>query len=120
LWSSRARPRSLPQGVAGSSLPPSTTRPIPIAISTLRALAIYQLRIECAGDGEKIKSTMDELSKKFPAGLEYTSSITDEFIHSPSMPSRDHRRGDRPGLLVVIVFCRLARRHYPIVAYPCR
>jgi multidrug efflux pump subunit AcrB len=53
------------------------------------ALAIYQLPGSNAlAPAAKIKSTMDELSTKFPAGLEYTIIyIRPSLSNSPSMPS---------------------------------
>ena len=86
------------------------------------ALAIYQLPGSNAlATAEKIKSTMDELSKKFPAGLEYTIIYNPtEFIQqSINAVAETIAEAIALVVLVVIVFLQTWRAAIiPIVAIP--
>ena len=86
------------------------------------ALAIYQLPGSNAlATAEKIKSTMDELSKKFPAGLEYTIIYNPtEFIQqSINAVAETITEAIALVVLVVIVFLQTWRAAIiPIVAIP--
>jgi hydrophobe/amphiphile efflux-1 (HAE1) family protein len=86
------------------------------------ALAIYQLPGSNAlATAEKIKSTMDELSKKFPAGLEYTIIYNPtEFIQqSIDAVTETIVEAILLVVLVVILFLQTWRAAIiPIVAIP--
>src|ERR1700757_3853428 len=86
------------------------------------ALAVYQLPGSNAlATAEKIKSTMDELSKKFPAGLEYTIIYNPtEFIQqSIDAVTETILEAVLLVVLVVILFLQTWRAAVvPIVAIP--
>src|SRR5271169_6007841 len=86
------------------------------------ALAIYQLPGSNAlATAEKIKSTMDELSKKFPAGLEYTIIYNPTEFIQQSVDAVIETIGEAIVLvvLVVILFLQTWRAAIiPIVAIP--
>jgi hydrophobe/amphiphile efflux-1 (HAE1) family protein len=86
------------------------------------ALAIYQLPGSNAlATAEKIKSTMDELSKKFPAGLEYTVIYNPTEFIQQSIDAVTETIAEAIVLvvLVVILFLQTWRAAViPIVAIP--
>ena len=86
------------------------------------ALAIYQLPGSNAlATAEKIKSTMDELSKKFPAGLEYTIIYNPTEFIQQSIDAVTETIAEAIVLvvLVVILFLQTWRAAIiPIVAIP--
>src|SRR6202040_2519854 len=86
------------------------------------ALAIYQLPGSNAlATAEKIKSTMDELSKKFPAGLEYTIIYNPTEFIQQSIDAVTETIAEAIVLvvLVVILFLQTWRAAViPIVAIP--
>jgi hydrophobe/amphiphile efflux-1 (HAE1) family protein len=83
------------------------------------ALAIYQLPGSNAlATAEKIKSTMDELSKKFPAGLEYTIIYNPTEFIQQSIDAVTETIAELV-VLVVILFLQTWRAAIiPIVAIP--
>jgi multidrug efflux pump subunit AcrB len=86
------------------------------------ALAIYQLPGSNAlATAEKIKSTMDELSKKFPAGLEYTIIYNPTEFIQQSIDAVTETIAEAIVLvvMVVILFLQTWRAAIiPIVAIP--
>jgi Cation/multidrug efflux pump len=88
------------------------------------ALAIYQLPGSNAlATAEKIKSTMDELVEKFPAGLEYTIIYNPTEFIQQSIDAVTETIAEAIVLvvLVVILFLQTWRAAIiPIVAIPCR
>src|SRR5882762_5130620 len=83
------------------------------------ALAIYQLPgLNALATAEKIKSTMDELSKKFPAGLEYTIIYNPTEFIQQSIDAVTETIVEAI-VLVVILFLQTWRAAViPIVAIP--
>jgi len=91
-------------------------------LDTAVALAIYQLPGSNAlATAEKIKSTMDELSKKFPSGLEYTIIYNPTQFIQQSIDAVTETIAEATVLvvLVVILFLQTWRAAViPIVAIP--
>src|ERR1700722_15350183 len=91
-------------------------------LDTAVALAIYQLPGSNAlATANKIKSTMDELSKKFPTGLEYTIIYNPTEFIQQSIDAVNETIGEAIVLvvLVVILFLQTWRAAIiPLVAIP--
>jgi len=98
-WSSRARPRSFASGrgrieLAAVDYSTNSYRDLDPRLRSPSTSA----GLDALATAEKIKSTMDELSKNFRQASNTPSSTT-----RPIYPTihrcrhRDHRRGDRPG-----------------------